>query len=253
MRIPCEGTGQLINRKEEYEVYQTIKDLNLCDDLVYMNPDNGYKITKFIENGRNCDATSADDIKKCMKVLRGFHNLNLQVDHSFDLKEKIEFYESLWQGKESCYRDYTETKRNVYKLLDFVEANAHEKCLCHIDSVCDNFMIYQDAEGREQIRLIDWEYAGMQDPNLDIATFAIYAMFDREQIDALIDSYYVEGCEEKTRYLIYAYIAIAGLTWSNWCEYKRHLGVEFGEYSLRQYRYAKEYFRILENEMGGLD
>lgn len=33
MRIPGEGTDQLINRKEEYEVYQVIKDLNISDEL----------------------------------------------------------------------------------------------------------------------------------------------------------------------------------------------------------------------------
>lgn len=41
----------------------------------------------------------------------------------------------------------------------------------------------------------------------------------------------------------------AGLLWSNWCEYKKSLGVEFGEYSLRQYRYAKEYYRIVKEEL----
>ena len=37
--------------------------------------------------------------------------------------------------------------------------------------------------------------------------------------------------------------------WSNWCEFKRHQGVEFGEYSLRQYRYGKEYYRYFMKEM----
>ena len=37
---------------------------------------------------------------------------------------------------------------------------------------------------------------------------------------------------------------MCGLLWSNWCEYKLHLGVKFGEYSIKQYRYAKEYYRI---------
>ena len=30
---------------------------------------------------------------------------------------------------------------------------------------------------------------------------------------------------------------------------KKSLGVEFGEYSLRQYRYAKEYYRIVKEEL----
>ena len=50
MRIPGEGTDQLINRKEEYEVYQVIKDLNISDEVIYMNPQNGYKITKYLND-----------------------------------------------------------------------------------------------------------------------------------------------------------------------------------------------------------
>ena len=51
------------------------------------------------------------------------------------------------------------------------------------------------------------------------------------------------GCDAATRAKIYCYVAMCGLLWSNWCEYKRNLGVEFGEYSLAQYRYAKEFYR----------
>jgi thiamine kinase-like enzyme len=252
MRIPGKGTNGLVNRKEEYSVYQTIKDLNLCDDLIYMNPNNGYKITEFIEGARNCDAYNPEDLRECMSALRKFHSMQLKVEHSFDLKKKINYYEELWSGESSAYVDYETTKAKVFKLLDYVNKQDKDYCLCHIDSVPDNFMLYKDAQGKEQVRLIDWEYAGMQDPNLDIAMFAIYAMYDRVMVDKLIDYYYTEGCSDDIRHRIYAYIAIAGLLWSNWCEYKRMLGVEFGEYSLRQYRYAKDYYKILVNELGEL-
>ena len=43
--------------------------------------------------------------------------------------------------------------------------------------------------------------------------------------------------------IIVQYVAACGLLWSNWCEFKHNLGVEFGEYSLRQYRYAKDYYK----------
>ena len=42
---------------------------------------------------------------------------------------------------------------------------------------------------------------------------------------------------------IYAYMAAGGLLWSNWCEFKSIQGIEFGEYSLRQYRFAKDFSR----------
>ena len=45
MRIPGEGTDQLINRQEEAEVYNCIRDKNIGDDSAYINPYNVYKIT----------------------------------------------------------------------------------------------------------------------------------------------------------------------------------------------------------------
>jgi thiamine kinase-like enzyme len=84
----------------------------------------------------------------------------------------------------------------------------------------------------------------MQDPHIDIAMFSVYSMYEREQIDTLIDCYFEEDCPPAVRTKIYAYIAICGLLWSNWCEFKRQKGVEFGEYSLWQYRYAKDYYKV---------
>lgn len=243
MRIPGEGTSKLINRKEEAMVYEKIAGKGISDNIIYINPDNGYKITEFLENSRCCDPTNMDDVKKCMDKLRSFHNEKLEVDHEFDIYSKIDFYESLWNGMPSAYRDYEQTKANVYSLRPFIEKNVKEKILCHIDSVPDNFLFVK-RDGIEELRLIDWEYAAMQDPHVDIAMFCIYALYEREQIDDVINMYFEGSCPCNIKIKIYCYIAACGLLWSNWCEYKRNIGVEFGEYSLRQYRYAKEYYKI---------
>ena len=251
MRIPGEGTDQLINRRQEADVYRAISGLGLCDDPVYINPDNGYKITAFLENVRVCDPFSEDDLHRCMEKLRAFHEMKISVGHTFDIFGQIEFYESLWDGAPSIYRDYLRTKENVLSLRGYVEGLDHDWCLTHIDAVPDNFLFYSEA-GAERLQLTDWEYAGMQDPHVDIAMFCIYSMYNRRQCDRLIDIYFDGQCDRVTRTKIYIYIAMCGLLWSNWCEYKRKLGVEFGEYSLRQYRYAKDFYRaaleLMESE-----
>ena len=245
MRIPGEGTDRLIDRRQEAAVYGAIRDLSLCDDVYYIDPANGYKITAFLENARVCDPENPNDVRRCMAFLRKFHERRLHVGHSFDIFGQIEFYEQLWKGNPSVYADYRRTKEQILSLRPYIEAHAGEKVLTHIDAVPDNFLLTGD-----DIRLIDWEYAGEQDPHVDIAMFAIYALYDRAQIDALIDAYFPEGCPGETRLKIYCYVAACGLLWSNWCEYKRQLGVEFGEYSLRQYRYAKDFYRIFRAEEG---
>lgn len=244
IRIPGEGTDQLINRTEEYEVYETIRNQNICDDIYYINAKNGYKITEYLENARVCNPQSPGDVKECMAYLRKFHESGLKVGHSFDIFSHIEYYESLWEGAGSAYRDYAQTKQKVFELKEYIDCQEHDWTLTHIDAVPDNFMFLENGE----IRLIDWEYAGMQDPHVDIAMFAVYSPYERAQVEALINAYFPEGVSDAVRLKIYCYIAACGLLWSNWCEYKRLKGVEFGEYSLRQYRYAKDYYRIFCEE-----
>lgn len=248
MRIPGEGTDLLINRKEEAAVYNAIKGKGLCDDPVYINPANGYKITSFLDNVRVCDPLDQKDLKQCMGLLKKFHDMKLKVDQEFDIFKQIDFYESLWNGRPSVYKDYKKTKENLQSLIPYIEKHAKEKRLTHIDSVQDNFLFY-GRDGEEKLQLTDWEYSGMQDPDVDIAMFCIYALYDKEQTDRLISIYYDGVCDVATRAKIYCYMAACGLLWSNWCEYKSTLGVEFGEYSLRQYRYAKEYYRYALDEM----
>ena len=248
MRIPGEGTDQLINRRQEAEVYHTIDGKKICDDIAYINPENGYKITEFLEGARVCDPLNYEDVKKCMNRLKNFHEMKLKVNHEFDIFGQMEFYESLWDGMPSVYKDYAKTKANVLSLKEYIDSHVSEKVLTHIDAVPDNFL-FVEKDGQEEIRLIDWEYAGMQDPHVDVAMFCIYSLYNKRQVDRLIAAYFTEGCDDATRIKIYCYIAACGLLWSNWCEYKRNLGVEFGEYSLRQYRYAKEYYRIVQDEL----
>ena len=56
MRIPGEGTDQLINPQAEAAVYQTIAGRKICDEIAYINPENGYKITEYLDGARVCDA-----------------------------------------------------------------------------------------------------------------------------------------------------------------------------------------------------
>lgn len=252
MRIPGEGTDKLINRRQEAQVYNLVNGKDLCDNIVYINPQNGYKITVFFERARVCDPMNSDDVKKCMQRLREFHNMKLKVNHEFDIFGQINFYESLWEDRHSIYKDYNKTKEKVFSLKKFIDSHACEKVLSHIDSVPDNFLFVYSGDGKEDIRLIDWEYAGLQDPHVDIAMFVIYSLYNRSQADSLIDAYFPEGCSNVDRVKIYCYISVCGLLWSNWCEYKRNLGIELGEYSLRQYRYAKDYYNIVKEELNKL-
>ncbi len=248
MRIPGAGTEKLINRRQEAAVYRAIEGKGICDAPLYLNPKTGYKLSRYIDKVRACDPFREDDLVLAMRTLRRFHDMHLQVDHVFDLFGQIAFYEQLRNGRPSVYRDYAETRRHIFALQEYLFEQNIDCCLTHIDAVPDNFLIDPKAEGGMQ--LTDWEYAGMQDPYVDLAMFSIYSFYDRRQIDHLLDLYFTGKVSEEIRTRIYCYVAVCGLLWSNWCEYKTQFGVDFGAYNLRQYRYAKEYYRLVEKRIG---
>lgn len=82
---------------------KAIDNKNICDNIVYINPQNGYKITEFLEGVRVCNPVDIKDVKLCMKYLREFHEMKIKVEHEFDMFSKLEFYEDLWEGNPSVY------------------------------------------------------------------------------------------------------------------------------------------------------
>ena len=86
-----------------------------------MNPENGYKITAYLEDATNCDAENWDEVEACMTKLREFHELNLTVDHRFDIFGQIDFYESLWNGEKSYFKDYEKTKAAIFELKKWID------------------------------------------------------------------------------------------------------------------------------------
>ena len=263
LRIPGEGTASFIDRQQEAEVYRAISGLGICDDLPYINPKNGLKVSRFLDGVRVCDPFREQDVVRCVKLMHRLHDLKLRVGHEFRLFEKIQEYEDLREGLPSHYPDYEETKQKVLSLREFVEAHKAPFVLTHMDAVPDNFLFHLE-DGEEKLQLTDWEYAAMQDPHIDIAMFCCYSEYTKEHTDHLIDLYFSgemqadreketrgpEACTRETRAKIYCYIAAAGLLWSNWCEYKRQMGVEFGEYADCQYECAKTYYEIAAQEIG---
>ncbi len=249
LRIPGEGTEQLIARKDEAEVFKVISGHGLCDDPVFIDPESGFKITEFLDGVRHCDPDNRCDLILCMEKLRNFHKLKLKVSHTFDIFGKIDFYESLRNGKPSVFPDYEHTKHRIFEKREMIEKMPKDWCLTHIDAVCDNFLFYfRNDDGIEDLQLTDWEYSGMQDPHVDLAMFALYSCYTKEQTDDLIHIYFGGDPGDKIRSKIYYYMAACGLLWSNWTEYKSELGVEFGDYGEKQYSYAKEFIHYCHDD-----
>lgn len=239
-RIPGPGTDLLINRKQEKEVYDSVKGLGITEHVIYMNGETGYKISEYYEGVRTSDARDWNDVEQCMGLVKRLHNSFIRVGHRFDIRERIEFYESICCGYErKLFEDYQAVKMNMVQLMNRLDRLERPKVLSHIDSVCDNFLFLPNGD----MKLIDWEYAGMCDPLIDVSMCAIYSYYNEEEVERLLGVYLGREATAEERFVYYSYIALGGFLWCLWAVYKSSVGEEFGDYTLVMYRYAKDYFK----------
>ena len=248
MRVPGEGTEHFIDRKNEAEVYEQIRGKG--EDNVYFDPETGYKITRYLAGARTCDDENPAETARCMSLVRRLHEMKLRTGAKLDVFAEIEKYEALREGVPSRYRDYPQVKAAAMALRPFLEAHKGTETLVHGDCNPDNFLFHTDEKGREQTQLIDWEYAATGEPLTDVCAFILYHAHGdpKDYADRITDSYFPEGCGHETRLKVYALAALWALDTSNWCEYKMRLGAELGDFPLIQYRYAKAFIRIFEEE-----
>lgn len=242
-RIPGVGTEKLIDRRQECENYAAVSALHISDEVVYFDPENGYKISRYYENARNADPDSKSDMASCMDVLRRLHSSGIRVTHRFDLEEHISFYEALCKKHgEIPFEDYADVKEKMRSLLSDLAKQKRPDVFAHVDPNVDNFVICGDC-----FHLIDWEYAGMADPLLDVAMCAIYSRYDFHRAADLTALYLSRTPTEEEKKIVFSYMALGGFLWALWAIYKGFLGKRFGDYTLVMYRYAKDGFSNVRN------
>lgn len=245
IRLPGAGSNELIDRAQECQVYNFLHKIDYDKHTVFISQD-GLKISKYIPNARNADKNKLVDSIGCMKKLREFHELELMPDVKyFSLLGNINKYDGLVKGDMSTIRKgYKDVYDKCVQISNWIDTLPRKCCLCQIDANPDNAIFSRYST---EPTLIDWEYAGLQDPHIDIAMWALYCNYNETKFNQLIREYFQDNFNDYIRYKIYGYAALGGLLWYNWCIYKKQHGVDYGDYTEHQFEYAEKYADIVLN------
>lgn len=240
LRIPGKGANQLIDRYAEKEIYSLIHDYGIGDETVYINPENGHKMSIYIEGSRHMDSKSEKDIILFTETVHALHSLKLKCGAEYDFYENIEKYEKL-KKTASLFKDYDKVKKDIFSLKDFTDRDKDSYVLIHNDLSPENCLFVKDENGNEKCIFIDFEYAAMQAPAADIAYFCVFSNLSEEETDKVIAHYYGKNATAHDYARVYAYIALNGLVHSNWLEFKISLGEDRVNEANQAYRLAKLY------------
>lgn len=202
VRIPGEGTEELIDRKDEMVSTKLACDLDIDADLLFFGKD-GSKVTRYIKNAVTMSAETLHEerhIGQIAQIFRKLHSCGVDTKVPFEVFDMAAGYEKIIHEKNvSMYDDYQQVKAQVIGIKAEVDAITDiRKVPCHNDALCENWV-----EGDGRMYLIDWEYAGMNDGMWDLADVSIEAGFDEEH-DMLLLSKYLEqepGTSQKKHFM----------------------------------------------------
>lgn len=239
-RHPGAGTSAYIDRRGEAASMQVARELGLDDTFIYIDPDEGWKISHFVHDAETLDIHDAGQVHDAMAMIRRLHTSGRATAHAFDPWRDIEKFErALREANRDDFADAGTLRETMARVRALAAGDGVAPCLCHCDCYDPNFL--RDRDGK--LYLIDWEYSGMADPGCDVGTFLACSDYDVEQARRLIAVYLDRAPRPEELRHFMAYGAVMSYYWFCWALYQESVGKNVGEWLYSWYRHTKLYGR----------
>jgi thiamine kinase-like enzyme len=179
LREPYPDAAKIVDVRHEAKALEMIASLQLDVPCLYFDPKTGIKVTKFIDELKTFDECEDEDkIERVALLMRRLHALNKTSGFNFDPIARFNQYAS--NVKEPIYNISF-----ALGVLDELVNLPQHLTLCHNDWVPGNIGF---SDKRDY--LIDYEYAGDNDPLFDVMSF-------------LTENSIEDDCDRKRFYLEY--------------------------------------------------
>jgi len=196
IRLAGAGTEQLgIRRDVEYAANYAAGQLGIAPEVVFFIEPEGYIVTRFI-NGKRLppeEIVKPDNIRRVVRKLRLFHRRAPKLKGEFNVFRRVEMLTEM-SRRHNCKFPFDwdwimQKKAEVEKAL---LKDPYIPTPCHDDLLNLNWLD-EDVPGEiGEVRLLDWEYAGMGDILYDLANFSIHHRLDDDQVRLLLQEYFGE-------------------------------------------------------------
>lgn len=216
LRLPGQGTEEYIDRANEAVAAGEAAKAGVSPAVVFADPAKGLLVTRFIEGTVTMTpelfASRAGAPARAGRAFHKLHTSGAVFPFRFELFGMIDDYLRVLGGKTvdlpEGYQDVLQEAETVRAALD---ARPLPLAACHCDPLSENFL----DDGR-RMWIVDWEYAGMNDPLWDLGDLAVEGGFDPAAIEAMIQAYFGGEPRPDERGRIVIYQAMCDLLWTLW-------------------------------------
>lgn len=243
-RHPGVGTEEIINRESETFSQEVAKKLDLDNSYIYMSPEEGWKISRYIDNCIDFNYRNKEDVKRGLNLVKKLHDECIESAWEFNIFKEGEKLLNLAKESQNMpfFSDLEEITDKINKVYKFTEADGIKKRLCHNDCYDPNFL----TNGKDMY-LIDWEYSGNADPASDMGTFICCSDYSFEEAEEILQIYFGRELTALERRHYLGYVAISAYYWFVWALYKESLGEDIGEYLNIWHDYSVQYGELALN------
>ncbi|HVT51113.1 MAG TPA: choline/ethanolamine kinase family protein [Dongiaceae bacterium] len=215
LRVPGEGTSEYISRENESVAARIASEIGVNAPLLYFDGRDGVQLTRFIEGGATMNVERFKDlgsVKRAAQSLRRVHDCGRPFKNRFELFQMIDEYLDFLGKKDAPLPDgYHDVKREAEAVRKALNARPLPIVPCHCDPLAENFL-----DTGKQVYVIDWEYAGNNDPMWDLGDVSVEAAFGPEQDEALLLAYFGGAPSAGDRGRMVLYKAMCDLLWTLW-------------------------------------
>ena len=214
-RVPGKFAERFVDRDDEWANIQEVDRLGLNNVTTYVEIRSGEKLAEYVEGTimSTTDVVSYNEMS--VKALKKIHNSDMKFK-DYDAFGRLDTYQNYCIETGFTHpqeylnlRNKLEVLRKQYVSVPMVP--------CHCDYQPTNLVINGD-----KLYVLDWEFAGMNDPFYDIACYG-NAGFDKAL--ALLEAYVGRKPTEEELKRLYFHRAFQCLQWYNVAIFKDRVGL----------------------------
>lgn len=240
-RYPGESSSFFIYRKNEVRAQKLAARAGVDNTYVYID-ESGVKISRFIENAKDLNGIYYRDIelmKRLARQIRKFH------DESRRMEDWKEYEYNPIEQTERLMKEASRMKGNLFeifanewdamrRLYAYAERDGIEKTMCHNDINGDNCLLTDHS-----FDIIDWEFAGWNDPAYDFGRVIAGYELDNPAIDDILEAYFGRKATELERLHWIAYMGLHNWYYVGWATYKESINESSRDWMLFFYKQVK--------------
>jgi len=230
-RHPGVNASGVIDRTKEATSLRVAKKLKIDETLIYIDEEEGWKISKYIDTTEEFDFSNVVHIQLLANHLKTLHESNIQVGFGFDYQSEADKLIEMERYLDALsYRKLLDAQDMMKPIFCFLEKDKWQVSLCHNDIYEPNLLLDENS-----LHLIDWEFAGDADVGFDICKlFAVYNP-SKEEVDKYLSTYYGRDTTSAEKKHLYACAAVIYFYWYVWGIYVSRNGEQVADYIITWY------------------